>query len=285
MFQKIVRIIRPYNAIRTTTNQTEYKISKKLQSFFFPFNFLESLFLSPKYRIHDNIIKPYGFKATAFCIIGNLVVIFVWISRGLSVDEFLYETKRRLSEIDKLQNLFANLAHNLNYFLFAVGFLTNMFSSIAQRRNMVNLVIKIQKILYVVNLRDEIFSKVILRCWFYCFSMITLFLAYYATLHFFFSSDSLTLRLWNFISDIPLMIFDVHMIFAMNVVILLRNIAFEITSTISCENNDNEFCKEICKVYVEILEVFDNYNVVFQDLVRSILYNNIKLYRRLDRSS
>lgn len=188
----------------------------------------------------------------------------------MAPDPFL--ERINLHSTDKIAKLCEYLSHILNYLLLMIGFAINLANTIMQRQNIVTLVQKIVKILQRTNIDDMTFRKLIKKSRIYCAVEVVTFLSLYSITHFTIAMQSTYYNnnMFNyFLFDFPLLVFHIHIIYSISFVMIMRQIAMEIKKTLRSEDKHNTAIYEIIfKTYVDILDTFQLYKTVFQDLVR-----------------
>lgn len=241
-------------------------ISYNLIRYFSPFYYLELCLFSPKYDINGDIVTPIGLKSIITCVIGNGVIIAGWFWRITAPDNFL-EISSQIP--NQLHVFMTHLTHHFNYCILMIGFSINMINVLTQRQNNVKIFEKIQKVISIFQIDEAKFKKCILRNWLICVINFFIFISAYVCNHLIVVNPK-TNRYLNLLLDIPLLILDVNMMHAISTVVLIKNIAITMKQTVTARNfvSNERICEITYKSNVGLLQTFELYKTIYQDLVR-----------------
>lgn len=238
-------------------------LAKEFQSFFRPLNIMQVILFCPKYFIRNNVITRNGPKANAFCILGNFFIILIWLLRIISTSSKTEKYEVKFSLYVKIFSLISKV----NFAVTCLGFVINMFCNIVQGYNNVKLVLTLQKAMNVIKINKNIFVNLIFWNWAY---LIGLCLWHFI---FYFGVTAIVrgLSLLDFFSEISTLIFDINVLYAIRICVLIRKITvvwIKIVKNKLFSVEDTMFCKKMYDTLFFIKCACVLYNKVFQDLVR-----------------
>lgn len=228
-----------------------------VQRIFYPFNYIMSLFLSSRFNLQPNSVRPISRKSL---ILRSLVVGFMIIATAYRI---------HLKDISRFGHNIENISIVLlvSYFLIisrCMDYVCMFILNIVHRYNNVVLIVIIQSIhksIHFNGIRSFIFWNWVLVVASTVFNVLA-FILFGVICHF--------VDLFC-VCELVIICFDVDFLYTIRVLVLMikylngwienfRMLHFH-------SGNDEMYCKKMFNVYCKILKVFDLYKSIFQVLV------------------
>ena len=236
-------------------------LEKEIKAVVYSFNFPLNLFLTSKYSVRNNHIYPNGrkYQSIAFCrmFIMNVMTFYLMSHITLSFSK----TKRLVTYLVAVSVV-------IYFFINAIGFTTMLILDFMHRNNNISLILKIQTIHKSIGSSN--ISSYVTWNWISSITIIfinvTIFLMYY----FAWVYTDFARFIFGLICEIMLTVYDIDIIIATRIIILLKKYLDDWTKDISRMNDEQEndkHCYEMFGIYQNILQTFDLFKIVFQLLV------------------
>ena len=253
---------------RTITHNRAFKvlpknrIGKQVQKIVHSFNFALHLFCSSKYYVQNNHIYPRGKKylLLSFCCMFLMNVLYLYVAFSIDATDL---------NMKQTENNMISVLGSFCYFIQAFCFTMLYILDIVHRYNNIFFILEIQ------NIHEDIYAKksmqsYIIWNWVSLLTFISLDI-YIHIIYFMYRINlPFTTVSLQFFCDIMSIIFDVNYIIAIRFIILLKKYLdqwiLEILAS-DVEENNNEHCQKLLKVYQNILKGFEMYKRIFQILV------------------
>ena len=237
-------------------------VDKNMQAMLLPLTLTQTVVLSPKFRIKNNVLTPNNgfYKLLLFCGTVLPVSLYCYRMSDLSHDKVV---EWRIISMQKI-------AVYWDAIFDCTGFIFNFFIHLVLSKKNVSLVLTIQKIHRVLN-GDDNFQKFTRNNWIsmiVVISVFILFFIYNRVLH-------ANLPLYVFITASSPIVFDIDLILAIRYIKLLEVhvVLWNHQILNQCFDHQNETCrKRLFEVYFQILESYNIYKQIFQVMVSANIY-------------
>lgn len=233
------------------------RLEKDTQKMMYPVHLMFSIFLSSRYAIRDNYVTPRGKMYYTFTL-GFVVILY-----GMAVKRFFFEELK--DSMGTYNNDFLTLFAIFFYIFYLTGFTILFFLNIIHSDASIALILLLQKVYLSLDFSEHL-KKITQRNW---MAMIGVFLLniflhylYYVTFNEFNLSDTLF--------DFMFITFDLHLMYALVVIILLRKYLEKWIKYV-LHDIDDETSVKLLVIYRNILEAYDFYREIFQVLVSYFL--------------
>ena len=231
-------------------------VDKDVQSMILPLNVLQTMLFCPKYSIKDNFITSNSRLSNFVSVSGTILFLTI-----ISCDFCTAVTNSWFSIKTVLMSLLGR------YIFVSVGVLMNVTLSLIHTNENVSFVLLFQDIHRIFN--NEIsFRRFVIINWLAIIFLVGCYVIAIATL-----CALLTFPILFIASGSILVSFDSNIIYATRVIQLLKNkvdlwniraLQYQSRDRMETENH----CKIMFKAYVDLLECYDIYRVLFQHMVR-----------------
>lgn len=233
-------------------------LNKDVQKMFYPLDLMNKLFFSSRYDVRDNFVTPNGkiYHITKFSIAMSVLTFFLYqaLNSNYKIGAGLDD-----SAVIMVFVIFITI-------VYYGGFTLLLFLNFKHANKNVFFILTIQMIYEEIDYKKRV-QNFILWNWFSILSavginMFMLLLYYYFLNHL----DSI-----EFFCDFVFITFDIHLVYAIRIIILLKEF-LEIWSTdilsMSYDEENYEKCEIMFSVYKNILRAFNLYKTLYQVLVR-----------------
>lgn len=234
-------------------------IDKDLQSILKPLNLMQALFLSPKYKIRDDVIIKTNLNLYSLVIIVAISITHLYcFSKDLSLMNLtIFSFALKISSV-------------LNAFKVFFGVLLNFYINCYHRDDNVRFILKLQNAFRILKIDSSKFIKnnwfaiLFLNCFYFLWLMS-------------YSHQSGFFRWWKIITLFSVMLFDFNVLHASRLLSLLRRLLQtwieEVNSSGYIRESDNEanWIRRF-NVFMDILKAYRLFDKTFKVLVSNKLF-------------
>ena len=247
---------------KVLNNRLEKDIEKWVNSYNFPLN----LFLISKYNVQNGYIYSNGrkYRAQAFCFVFLLNALCLYLILSVDVTDL---------KISSLESYALTLFITFTYIAYSIGCTIMFILDILHKDKNVLLVLKIQAIHKSIG-RSKTIQNCIICNWILFATVIfinfSLYILYHLSANYAFG---IMVFLEN-ICDITIIPWDINIIMAIRIVILLRKYLevwikeiLMLNDVLGSEQENDEHYHKLLLVYQNILKAFNLYKQIFQVMV------------------
>lgn len=231
-------------------------ITKDVHQMCYPFHLMLTSLFSAKFNLRNSFITPNG---RTYYIVMLFMVLLVTVSYSCRIYfNYTYE----MVPYGELQTLTTVVF----YIYYCVCFNTLYIFSITKSQTNILLILKIQ-LIHKSIYNNKSMKKNVICNWILCLIIVFCNIVIYTCLFIFKPSYTL----WDLVFDALFISFDVNLIYAIRIIMLLTDYVNEWKRNVELMNTGEEnvtYCKKMVKVYETILEAFELYKKVSELLVR-----------------
>lgn len=243
------------------------RLEKEVKQIVSSFNLPLRLFLFSKYNVLDNHIYPNQNKYQLLLSFSRIVFFnLMCFHRMYAVLDVINARKKNITITDSLVFWFLLIMFTIIHsFSFTMLFILD----IIHKKNNVILILKIQTIYKSIDFGTSVRSYIIWN-WISIFITVcvnvTVFVGFYTTMYY----KSVVTLILDAYTDFSFVVFDINLIIAIRITILLRKYIYEwIKHVLMINYENNQRCQKLIEIYQNVLEVFSLFKSIFQLLVSS----------------
>ena len=240
------------------TDQTEIStnnvVDKDVQSMFLPFTVLQTILLSPKYRIKNNIITANNLFNKVLSLCGTVICSSLYLIRFFQIIKLKIYVLTNIQIISLYTNVWFNFC----------GFFFNFVSDLIQTESYALFILSIQEVHRFGNC--EVVSKFMRNSWISVTMIIICYILLCVYSYILYPSMPLTAS----IGRVALICFDLNVVYAIRFIKLLEIKVLQWSHQVLHSFNDdqNGVCHNILfHSYLQILESYQIYKNLFHQVV------------------
>lgn len=237
-------------------------IEEELQSILRPFNLMQSLFICAKYSIRNNIITS---NTNLYYFIRMLLTL---IYRGACLCQVIGMVGRLHNEFWGINSLFFCVGYFINFIIYLIGDLVHGFFNILHSHYNILLVLKIQHVLRVLQIKSDEIRSFIVYNWTYTFIFNLLSISYVICYCFTIAEISIL----EIITAYASIAYDINVIYALLLLKLLQKMLRVWIGKVQNSRNleelqTEEYWNVMLDVYLHILDGYMIIQTTFQQMV------------------
>ncbi|KAF9800096.1 hypothetical protein SFRURICE_016973 [Spodoptera frugiperda] len=242
---------------------SSYNIDKELQRILRPLNFILKLFGTPKYRIQNGRNIPIDKKSLTIWFL-TVIIASVYCS--------VCSVNNRRSKYNMLN--FVNVTYD---FFLCFGYTISLIGELSNRQNNCSIIILFHKIHRSIKFSKEI-QTLVVWIWFHTFTTVFYGFIVVVILHIIYTD----MLLIGVICDSAYMTFDLNLVYAISILMLLNKYMDEWVKSVLMfneeqEDGDNMDCQHLLETYLDIMKAYNLYKKIFRILV---LYYSVDTFFR-----
>ncbi|PZC77043.1 hypothetical protein B5X24_HaOG200692 [Helicoverpa armigera] len=234
------------------------KVDNDVQEMLYPLDFMQCLIFISKYHIRNNLIAPIGVITTFISMIATMAFVVVHI----------YQTLFATSETNSIASITTeNITRYFSCVFYCSVFTINFIMCVIQTNKSIKFVLTYQKVhRFLKNSGSYSYNNNYI-IWNWVF-VITAVIWHTSTIVYCVVSIG-----YNFFVATcymyPIMLFDINMVYAMRIIKLLENEINIWNDVIKSRlhTQDENYCRDLLNIYVEILECYEIFKDCFQQSV------------------